>query len=295
MDGKTMTRRSRRAGWLARAQRRGGGAARLAEVLLILGYTVFTFSPLAWVFTMSLKDTAAIRSSPYSIPLDPRWSNYGEVWFTSNYSQYFVNSGYAVGLAIAVLILVASMAAYAFARLPFRGSEAVFLAIFASIMLPAQVLLIPLFQLLVNYRLINTLTGLALVYVAVQLPMAIYILRSFFAQIPRELSEAARMDGCSEWKIFWRIMLPIATPAISTILIVNFVALWNEFIFAVIFIQDESRRTLPLGVMKFVGDVYEDLGSMAAGLVISIIPVLILYMFFSERFIKGMSAGAVKG
>jgi multiple sugar transport system permease protein/raffinose/stachyose/melibiose transport system permease protein len=194
-----------------------------------------------------------------------------------------------------VLILVASMAAYAFARLPFRGSEAVFLAIFASIMLPAQVLLIPLFQLLVNYRLINTLTGLALVYVAVQLPMALYILRSFFAQIPRELSEAARMDGCSEWKIFWRIMLPIATPAISTILIVNFVALWNEFIFAVIFIQDESRRTLPLGVMKFVGDVYEDLGSMAAGLVISIIPVLILYMFFSERFIKGMSAGAVKG
>ena len=283
------------ANWIGRAQRRGGLWARLAEALLMLGYTLFTFSPLAWVFTMSLKDTVTIRNSPYSLPLDPRWSNYGEVWFNSNYSQYFINSGYAVGLAILVLILVASMAAYAFARLPFRGSEAMFLAIFASIMLPAQVLLIPLFQLLVNYRLINTLTGLALVYVAVQLPMAIYILRSFFAQIPRELSEAARMDGCGEWKIFWRIMLPIATPAISTILIVNFVALWNEFIFAVIFIQDESKRTLPLGVMKFVGDVYEDLGSMAAGLVISIVPVLILYMFFSERFIKGMSAGAVKG
>jgi len=281
--------------WLARAQRRGGLPARFAEGLLILGYTLFTFSPLAWVFTMSLKDTATIRSSPYSIPLDPRWANYTDVWFTSNYSQYFINSGYAVGLAIVVLILVASMAAYAFARMPFRGSEFLFVAIFASIMLPAQVLLIPLFQLLVKYRLINTLTGLALVYVAVQLPMAIYILRSFFAQIPRELSEAARMDGCGEWKIFWRIMMPIATPAISTILIVNFVALWNEFIFAVIFIQDESRRTLPLGVMKFVGDVYEDLGHMAAGLVISIIPVLILYVAFSERFIKGMSAGAVKG
>ena len=103
------------------------------------------------------------------------------------------------------------------------------------------------------------------------------------------------MDGCGEWKIFWKIMMPIATPAISTILIVNFVALWNEFIFAVIFIQDEARRTLPLGVMKFVGDVYEDLGRMASGLVISIIPVLLLYMFFSEKFIKGMSAGAVKG
>jgi multiple sugar transport system permease protein/raffinose/stachyose/melibiose transport system permease protein len=281
--------------WLARQHKSGGWPARLAETALMLGYTLFTFSPLAWVFTMSLKDTATIRSSPYSIPLDPRWENYSDVWFNSNYAQYFVNSGYAVGLAIAILILVASMAAYTFARMPFRGSEAIFLAIFTSIMLPAQVLLIPLFKLLVDYRLINTLTGLALVYVAVQLPMAIYILRSFFAQIPRELAEAARMDGCGEWKIFRRIMLPIATPAISTILIVNFVALWNEFIFAVIFIQDEAKRTLPLGVMKFVGDVYEDLGHMAAGLVISIIPVLLLYMFFSDKFIKGMSAGAVKG
>jgi ABC-type glycerol-3-phosphate transport system permease component len=281
--------------WLARQQKSGGWPARLAETALMLGYTFFTFSPLAWVFTMSLKDTATIRSSPYSIPLDPRWANYSDVWFNSNYAQYFVNSGYAVGLAIAILIMVASMAAYTFARMPFRGSEAIFLAIFTSIMLPAQVLLIPLFKLLVDYRLINTLTGLALVYVAVQLPMAIYILRSFFAQIPRELAEAARMDGCGEWKIFWRIMLPIATPAISTILIVNFVALWNEFIFAVIFIQDEGKRTLPLGVMKFVGDVYEDLGHMAAGLVISIVPVLVLYMFFSDKFIKGMSAGAVKG
>jgi multiple sugar transport system permease protein/raffinose/stachyose/melibiose transport system permease protein len=281
--------------WLRKKQQGGGAAARLAEAALMVAYTLFTFSPLAWVFTMSLKDTVAIRNSPYSIPLDPRWSNYSDVWLSSNYSQYFTNSGYAVGLAIVILIVVAAMAAYAFARMPFRGSEFVFLAIFASIMLPAQVLLIPLFQLLVSYGLINTLTGLALVYVAVQLPMAIYILRSFFAQIPRELSEAARMDGCGEWKLFWRVMMPIATPAISTILIVNFVALWNEFIFAVIFIQDEAKRTLPLGVMKFVGDVYEDLGHMASGLVISIIPVLLLYLFFSEKFIRGMSAGAVKG
>lgn len=268
---------------------------RLVEAGMMTLYTVFTFSPLAWVFTMSLKDTNQIRESPYSLPADPNWSGYADVWVNSNYQQYFINSGYAVGLAIVLLILVASMAAYAFARLPFKGSEAIFLAIFTSIMLPAQVLLIPLFQLLVKYGLANTLTGLALVYVAVQLPMAIYILRSFFAQIPRELSEAARIDGCSEWKIFWKVMFPIATPAISTILIVNFVALWNEFIYAVIFIQDESKRTLPLGVMKFVGDVYENLGHMAAGLIISIIPVLILYMFFSEKFIKGMSAGAVKG
>jgi len=162
-------------------------------------------------------------------------------------------------------------------------------------MLPAQVTLIPLFQLLVQYKLINSLVGLGFVYVATQLPMAVYILRSFFASIPKEISEAARIDGASEWKIFWEVMFPITTPAISTILIVNFVFLWNEFLYAVIFIQDESKRTLPLGVMRFVGEAFEDLGHIAAGLVISIIPVLILYLIFSEKFIKGMSAGAVKG
>jgi multiple sugar transport system permease protein/raffinose/stachyose/melibiose transport system permease protein len=198
-------------------------------------------------------------------------------------------------MAILILILVASMGAYCFAKLPFWCSEVLFLIIFTSIMLPAQVTLIPLFQLLVQYKLINSLVGLGFVYVATQLPMAVYILRSFFASIPKEISEAARIDGASEWKIFWEVMFPITTPAISTILIVNFVFLWNEFLYAVIFIQDESKRTLPLGVMRFVGEAFEDLGHIAAGLVISIIPVLILYLIFSEKFIKGMSAGAVKG
>lgn len=268
---------------------------KFSTFILMILYTCYTFGPIMWVFTMSLKDTAAIRKSPYSIPLNPNFNNYVDVWINSNYKTYFINSVYVVGLAIIILILVSSMAAYCFAKLPFKGSEIIFLVIFTTIMLPAQILLIPIFQLLVKYKLNNSLTGLALVYVAVQMPMAIYILRSFFAQIPKELSEAARIDGCGEWGIFWRVMFPIAKPAISTILIVNFVALWNEFLYAVVFIQDESKRTLPLGVMKFVGDAYEDLGRIAVGLIISIIPVLILYIAFSDEFIKGMSAGAVKG
>lgn len=267
----------------------------LLLLILLLAYTCYSFGPIAWVFTMSLKNTAEIRESPYSIPANPRWGMYADVWVNSNYQQYFLNSGIVVGVAIVLLILIASMAAYAFAKLPFKGSDIIFLIIFTSIMLPAQVTLIPLFQLLVKYQLINNLFGLAMVYVAVQLPMAIYILRSFFAQIPKELSEAARIDGCSEWGTFWKVMFPIAVPAISTILIVNFTALWNEFLYAVIFIQDEAKRTLPLGVMKFVGDAYEDLGRIAAGLIISIIPVVLLYLIFSEKFIKGMSSGAVKG
>lgn len=187
------------------------------------------------------------------------------------------------------------MAAYCFAKHPFKGSEFIFMLIFMSIMIPPQVLLIPLFQLLVNYRLINTLTGLGLVYVATQMPLTIYILRSFFAQIPNELAESARIDGCSEWGTFWKIMFPVAKPAISTILVVNFINLWNEFIYAVVFIQVEEMRTLPLGIMKFVGEAYEDLGRIATGLTISVIPVIILYTIFSESIIKGMTTGAIKG
>jgi len=269
--------------------------SKLSITFILVLYTIFTLGPILWVLTMSLKSTVDIRKSPYTIPLNPRWSNYYDVWVKSNYSRYFVNSALVVGLSVIVLILVASMAAYCFAKLPFKGSNVVFMVIFTTIMLPSQVILIPLFQLLVKYGLNNSLVGLGLVYVAVQLPMSVYILRSFFAQIPKELSEASRIDGCSEWGIFWKIMFPIATPAISTVLIVSFINLWNEFLFAVIFIQNDSKRTLPLGVMKFVGDVYEDLGRTAAGLIISIIPVIILYILFSDKFIKGMSDGAVKG
>ena len=272
---------------------------RLVTAVILVGlmllYTFYTFGPLVWVFTMSLKTTPQIREFPYAFPASPRWSNYVEVWRQANFAQYFSNSVLVVGGAIVVLILIGSMAAYVFARFRFRGSNFLYMAIFAAILVPPQMLLIPVFSLLVKYHLLNTRLGLTLVYVTIQLPMTIFILRSFFEQIPESLAEAARIDGCSEWSTFWRIMFPITTPAISTLTIVNFIFLWNEFMFAVVLIQEEAVRTLPLGVMTFVGEVYEDLGHMAAGVVISLLPVLILYLFLSDRFIEGMRAGAVKG
>lgn len=268
---------------------------KLSSFILIILYSLLTFGPIMWVFTMSLKDTQEIKKSPYSIPLDPKFNNYLDVWINSNYKTYFLNSIFVVSLAVITIIIVASMAAYCFAKFPFRGSKIVYSAIFMTIMLPAQILLIPLFQILVQFKLNNSLMGLALVYIAVQMPMSIYILRSFFAHIPKELSEAARIDGCSEWSIFWRVMFPIVRPAISTILVLNFVILWNEFLYAVIFIQEESKRTLPLGIMKFAGESYEDLSKIAVGLIIAIIPVLTLYVAFSGKFIESMSAGAIKG
>lgn len=141
---------------------------------------------------------------------------------------------------------------------------------------------------------VNSLRGLILVYVGVQLPLTIYLLEGFFARIPQDLFDAARIDGYGDFEIFWRIAFPIAIPAIVTTVILNFILLWNEFLYAVVLITDDSKRTLPLGVQKFMGDQFSDIGMVATGAMISIIPVVIFYALFSEKIIKGMTAGAIK-
>ena len=151
-----------------------------------------------------------------------------------------------------------------------------------------------LFQVLVEYGLFNTLTGLTLVYVSIQLPLTMYLLEGFFAQLPQDLFDAAKIDGCSELNIFWRLTLPVGVPAIATTVILNFINLWNEFLFAVVLITDEEKRTLPLGIMKFMGDQMQDIGMISTGLMIAIIPVVVIYVLFSEKLIQGMTAGAVK-
>jgi multiple sugar transport system permease protein/raffinose/stachyose/melibiose transport system permease protein len=258
-------------------------------------YTVLAVGPLLWVFSMSVRTTDEIRSAPYALPKIWHFELYSDVWTQSSYSTYFLNSIIVVVTAILIILVITSMSAYCFSKLPFKGSEYLFTLVFSAIMLPAQILIIPLYQDLASLSLTNSRLGLCFVYVAVQMPISTYILRSFFATIPNELREAARIDGCSELKTFFRIMLPIATPALSTVLIINFINLWNEFLFASVLIQKDAMKTLPLGIIKFVGDVNEDLGRIAASVIIAIAPVIAIYCVFSENFMKGMTAGAVKG
>jgi multiple sugar transport system permease protein/raffinose/stachyose/melibiose transport system permease protein len=199
--------------------------------------------------------------------------------------------------SVLIVSVIGSMSGYAFARRRFQFPlrEPLFLLIFLSIMFPPQIMLLSLFQILVQYRLFNSLTGLILVYVVTELPLTIYLLRTFFAQIPTELEEAARLDGCGDWAMFWRVMCPMALPAAATTVILNFIYFWNEFLYAVIFITQQKIRTLPLAIQFLVSDQYQDAGMLATGLMIATLPVLILYLFLSEWFVKGMTAGAIKG
>lgn len=268
---------------------------RQAGFLILLSfYTAFVAGPLFWVGTMSLRTTTEIAHNPYALPKILHFEKFVQAWVNSNYSVYFRNSVLVVISAVAVLTLIGGMAGHCFARYRFRFRRFLYFMIFSTIIFPPQITIIALFQILVEYRLYNSLVGLTLVYVAFQLPITVYILESFFARIPSDLYDAARMDGYSEWSIFFKVSLPVALPAISTTIILNTILLWNEFLYAVVLIMDEGKRTLPLGIQQFMGDHLEDVGMIASGLMIAIVPVVLIYVFFSEKLIQGMTAGAVK-
>jgi raffinose/stachyose/melibiose transport system permease protein len=263
-------------------------------LLLLSLYTVFAAGPFIWAAMLSLRTTSEIHIDQFALPNPIHWEKFPEAWFNSNYAVYFMNSLQIVVGAVLILTIIGAMAAHCLARYRFRLNRVIYFVLFSTIIFPPQITIISLFQILVNYGLYNSKIGLMLVYVAIQLPLTIYILESFFARIPSDLFDAARMDGYSDWEIFWRVSFPIAIPAISTTVILNFILLWNEFLFAVVLITEESNRTLPLGIQRFIGDTQEDVGMIATGLMIAIIPVIVVYAFFSEKLIQGMTAGAVK-
>ena len=269
-------------------------AARGVLTAVLALYTVYAVGPMLWLAAMSLRTTSEINLDHYALPRELHWWKFARAWFNSSYDTYFWNSVVVVGAAVIVVTLIGATAAFCLARSRFPGNRLIFLAMFSTILLPPQITIISLFQIMVEYRLVNSLTGLILVYVGVQLPLTIYLLEGFFARIPQDLFDAARIDGYGDFEIFWRIAFPIAMPAIVTTAILNFILLWNEFLYAVVLITDDSKRTLPLGVQKFMGDQFSDIGMVATGAMISIIPVVIFYALFSEKIIRGMTAGAVK-
>jgi raffinose/stachyose/melibiose transport system permease protein len=271
------------------------GDLRRIPLLLLLGLLTILFGgPFLWVASMSLRTTPQIFAAPYALPWHPHWQNFVDAWTRSNYATYFWNSTIVVGSAVVVLTVVGAMAAHALARYPFRGSRTIRFAILSGMILPPQVLITSLFQIMVGYGLYNSLAGLGIVYVATQLAMTVYILEGFFAQIPQDLFDAARMDGYSDFEIFWRITLPVGLPAVSTTVALNFIILWNEFLYAVVLVTDDDSRTLPLGIMHFMGAEQLDIAMIATGLMIAIVPVILVFALFSETIIRGMTAGAVR-
>jgi ABC-type glycerol-3-phosphate transport system permease component len=277
--------------------RRKFGKGCLTAILLF--FTILVLIPFIWMIVMSLRTTAGILLDPYGLPVEMRWQNYVKLMTDPDirFYRYFLNSGFVTIFSLLFSTILSTMAGYGFARkrYEFKFREGIFFVLLIALMLPVQVRYIPQFVMMARYGLLNTRWALILIYTAGALPVSTYLMRTYFSQLPQEMEDAARIDGCSDWRMFWQVMLPLARPAVVTILLLNFIYFWNELLLSVTMVTDPAMRTLPSAMMMFVGEHGSDYALAATSLVTAMLPLLIAYLFLSERFIEGMTAGAIKG
>lgn len=252
--------------------------------------------PFVFIIFTSLKSNAQLfRGSPFLPPTPPEWSNYVEAWKTGNFSRYALNSFIIAIVKVPLGIFIASLAAFALTRLRFRYQRALLMLMVLGTMIPVQIALGPIFRMVLGLGLLNTYVGIWLPYIAFGLPYQIFLMQGFFRSVPKELDEAAYIDGCSKFTLYWRIILPLSLPVLVALFILDFVSTWNEFGIALVILQSSEMWTVPLGLMGFQGQFSSQFGPLNAGIVISIIPALIVYLIFQRYFVSGLAAGAVKG
>lgn len=259
--------------------------------------SLFTVGLFFWVFMGSLKANSEIFTSPWSFPQNPIANgvkNYSAAWTTSHLGDYFLNSITVTTATIIAIVLTATPAAYVLARSRFVGRSTLSYFFIAGMGIPHVVMIVPLIVLMTNLHLINTLHGLVLVYAAVNLPFAILILTGFFRSLPRELEEAAALDGASRFITFVRVMVPVARPGIVTVIVFAFVEVWNEFFLALLLIHEREFRTMPLAIysLKTSMTVTANWAALYAGLIILILPATIVFLMLSDRMMRGLSLSA---
>ena len=249
--------------------------------------------PLVWMVVTSVKDSHEVFNT--LLPTEIKWQNFQRVWFAMNFPVHLGNSLYVTSLTVVLVVAVATPAAYAFARYRFPGREVVFYAVVGAMMIPPQAILIPMFQFLKSLHMLNTLTGLALSYVGGGIAFAIFLMRTFFLSLPSELGDAGRIDGCNDFQVFWHIYLPLARPGMATIVIIQSLYTWNEFMFANTLITSPGKKTVQSAVFQAVGQYGTDYTALCSGLIIALVPVIIIYLALQRQFISGLTAGALKG
>lgn len=267
----------------------------ILQIALIF-FAVIQLYPLVWLVLFSFKNNNEIFGGNVAgLPHVWKIENYINAFEQAHVLDYLFNSVLVTALTILFVVVLASMSAYAIERMVWRGSQLSMKLILLGMMVPIHAALLPLFMVLKTFKLLNTYWGLIIPYVAFGLPMAVFILTSFYASLPKELEEAAAIDGCSIYRIWASIMLPLVKPAIATVSIFTYISAWNELMFAVTFISKREYKTLTVGIMSMVGTFTTKWGEIGAGLVIATVPTIIIYMLLSEQVQKSLVAGAVKG
>jgi len=285
------------AGAGADVRRPGIGRRRLLQLALHLGLALWAFHaiyPLVWIFFTSLKYTSELYQDPFGLPQSWKWSNYREAWVNAQMGTYFVNSVIVTVVSTILVLFLSSTSAFALARFDFRGKSLVWVYILLGFLIPHSILLIPLAIFTRELGIYNSLIGLALVYAAVGIPWNIFFLRAFMETIPKELEEAAILDGAGMVQVFKDVIIPLSAPALATMATFHILSAWSEYILALVLTGTTESRTLPVGISLLEGHFTSNEPGIAAGMMITIIPAVLAFIFLQRFVIKGLTAGAIK-
>ncbi|RYG88712.1 MAG: carbohydrate ABC transporter permease [Alphaproteobacteria bacterium] len=268
--------------------------ALFATGLLIFFAIVWLLPFLTIILSATRSQGDLISRGVFSLPKSIRWENFVQAWNTGGFTDYFKNSLLLIFFKVPLGLLIASLAAYPLAKMRFGGSGLIFIYFLIGLAVPVQVTLQPLLVMMKNLGIANSLAALVPPYIAFGLPFQIFVMRGFFRLLPNELIEAARVDGASDLTIFFRIMLPLSLPPLATLAIIDALGTWNEFLIALVLISGKASRTVPVGLLQFQGEFSSQYTLLMAGVLISIIPVLLIFVFLQRYFVAGL-AGGVKG
>lgn len=262
---------------------------------VLLLYTIVALFPIYLVVINSFKDKKFIFQTPYALPNPTNFNpvGYQTVFSRAQFPNYFVNSIIVTVFSLLLIFVAGTMAAHALSEYKFRGNAFLGLYLALGIMIPIRLGTVSILSLIKSLGLIDTLAALILVYTAMGLPLAVFVLTQFMGQIPRDLKDAARVDGASEYRIYWMI-LPLIRPAVGTVMVFNMIPIWNDLWFPLILAPSEARKTVTLGSQIFLGQYVNDWNAVLASLSLAAIPVVILYILFSRQLIRGLTSGAVK-
>src|SRR5579859_6611371 len=278
--------------WRAKTQQIAGLSARYIVCVVV---AIFMLIPILTAFLGAVKTSAELNTKPFSLPTVWNWDNFTAVLSQSFFWQSITNSLIITISTVVLLLAVACPAAFVFARMSFPGREVIFNVILIGLLLPFAMAILPLYITLRNLQLLNTLWAVILPQAAFALPPTILILRNFFRAIPGELEDATYIDGGTPVDFFWRILLPLARPALAVIVMLNVVASWNNFLLPLIVLNDSNQWTIPLGIMQFQGEHSTEWALVMAYISLMMIPAIIFYLFAERHLIAGLTAGSVKG
>lgn len=268
---------------------------RFSIYTILILFAIVNVYPIFWMVMNSFKTAQDFSKNKLGLPEKFIFQNYIDAWNTANFQDFFINSMIVSVTAVIITVLFGALAAYFLSRFSFKMNRLIYGFFIFGLLVPIHATLVPMFIFMQNIGLLNTRLALILPYVAFNLPITIFLLYSFMKSFPKDIEESAIMDGASILRIFWSIILPMSKPAIATVTILSFINNWNEFVFALVLINDSALQTLPLGLQNFAGQYSTNYVAQMSGLTMALIPILIVFLFLEKEIVKGMTAGAVKG